>query len=89
MLRSEAWEILSELWDNANEKQREALHIAQNDIQFVDLMPDDMVAVVRCKDCLYYNTYGCSPGCGWCEHFDRGEFDNHYCYGADRKDDAI
>lgn len=45
----------------------------------------DAVEVVRCKNCLYYNTFGCSPGFGWCEHFDRGEFDEHYCYGADMR----
>ena len=55
MLRSEAWEILGELWDNANEAQREALHIAQHDIEFVDLMPDDVVAVGSCDGCFYSN----------------------------------
>ena len=47
----------------------------------------DAVEVVRCKDCEYYNVSCCSPGCGWCEHFERGEFDSHYCYGADRRAD--
>ena len=28
--------------------------MAQKDIDFVDLMPDDMVAVVRCKDCKHF-----------------------------------
>ena len=56
MWRSEAWTILGELWDNATEDQRKALRIAQRDIEFVDLMPDDMVPVVRCKDCKYYTT---------------------------------
>ncbi len=48
MLRSEAWELLGQLWDVANEAQREALSIAMDDIQFVDLMP-----TVRCKDCKH------------------------------------
>lgn len=73
MWRSEAWTILGELWDNANEHQRKALRIAQNDIEFVDLMPDDMVAVVRCKDCKHYHEAE-----GWCDEHssfidDRGE----------------
>jgi hypothetical protein len=51
MKRSEAYHILGKMWENATTEQAEALSIAQNDIEFVDLMPKDMVAVVRCKDC--------------------------------------
>lgn len=51
MKRSEAYHILGKMWENATAEQAEALSIAQKDIEFVDLMPVDMVAVVRCKDC--------------------------------------
>jgi hypothetical protein len=39
----------------------------------------DAVPVVRCKECEYYNTTGCSKGFGWCENIDRGTSDNFYC----------
>ena len=42
MKRIEAYFILNELWKDANEKQREAISIAQNDIEFVDLMPEEV-----------------------------------------------
>ena len=52
MTRVEAYRILGILWGNTrSEEEQEALSMAQNDIEFVDLMPDDMVPVVRCKDC--------------------------------------
>ena len=56
MQRSKAYFILERFWATATDEEREALGIAQRDIQFVDLMPDDMVAVVRCKDCLYWQS---------------------------------
>ena len=39
----------------------------------------DAVPVVRCKECEYYNTTGCSKGFGWCERADRGVSDDFYC----------
>lgn len=45
MKRSEAYYILEDMWRDANEQQREAIGIAQQDIQFVDLMPADVVEV--------------------------------------------
>jgi hypothetical protein len=39
----------------------------------------DAVPVVRCKECEYYNTTGCSKGFGWCESMDRGVSDDFYC----------
>lgn len=38
MKRIEAYHILHDMWKDADEKQREAINIAQNDIEFVDLM---------------------------------------------------
>lgn len=40
MKRSEAFWILNEMYELANEAQKQALNIAQRDIEFVDLMPD-------------------------------------------------
>jgi len=45
MERSEAYWILHNMWDKANEEQREALSIAQRDIEFVDLMDDRFLPV--------------------------------------------
>ena len=39
----------------------------------------DAVPVVRCKDCKYYNTIGCSKGLGWCENIDWGVCEDFYC----------
>ena len=54
MKRSEAYHILGKMWEDATAEQAEALSIAQNDIEFVDLMPNDTVAVVRCKNCKHF-----------------------------------
>lgn len=56
MTRVEAYHILGKMWEDATTEQAEAISMAQNDIEFVDLMPDDMVAVVRCKDCRWSRT---------------------------------
>ena len=40
MKRSEAFWVLNEMYKLANEAQKQALNIAQRDIEFVDLMPD-------------------------------------------------
>ena len=45
MKRSEAYFILEDMWWDANNQQREAIEIAQDDIQFVDLMPSDLEIV--------------------------------------------
>lgn len=43
----------------------------------------DAVPVVRCKDCVSYNTKGCASGFGWCEGYDRGMMDYDFCsHGA-------
>lgn len=43
MKRSEAYYILEDMRRDANDQQREAIGIAQNDIQLVDLMPVEEV----------------------------------------------
>ena len=83
MKRSEAYHILRDMYDEATEEQRAAINIAMDDIEFVDLMPDDMVAAVRCKDCKHYwknvNTPGYSGKCVtvsddfFCAYGERGD----------------
>ena len=41
MKRSEAYHILGKMMDDATVEQNEALTIAMNDIEFIDLMPLD------------------------------------------------
>ena len=48
----------------------------------------DVVPVVRCARCKHYNTFNCADGFGWCEHFNRGEMDEHYCSYGERKDEG-
>lgn len=51
MTKLEAYHILAKMWNDATPEQDEAINIAMDCIEFVDLIPKDMVAVVRCKDC--------------------------------------
>lgn len=52
----------------------------------IDAMPTaDVVPVVRCKRCKNYNTFGCADGFGWCENFNNGVTDEHYCSYGERK----
>lgn len=48
----------------------------------------DVVEVVRCKDCLDYNTtgYDDAPGFGWCECLRREVQDCFYCAHGERED---
>ena len=48
----------------------------------------EIMSVVRCKDCRYYNTTNCCDGCGWCERsgMDRGSWDNWFCADGVRKE---
>lgn len=55
MTRAEAYWILHEMMvETFSGDQSKALSIALNDIQFVDLMPNDTVPVCRCKDCVHW-----------------------------------
>lgn len=47
------------------------------DLAKVDMA--DAIPVVYCKNCESYNTKGCASGFGWCEAWDNGRMDNHYC----------
>lgn len=41
MTRAEAYHILGKMWEDATAEQAEAISMAQNDLEFVDLMLDD------------------------------------------------
>lgn len=55
-------------------------------LQFVYI--SEMVPVVRCKDCKYYNTTCCGAGFGWCEDVvvNNGVMDNFYCADGERRE---
>ena len=45
----------------------------------------DVVEVVRCAECRHYNP-SCMPnGFGWCEYYNSGATDDHYCSHGERK----
>lgn len=50
----------------------------------------DVVPVVRCKDCVYYDTVGCTDGFGWCEGtmVNTGTHDNFFCAEGKKKEEA-
>ncbi len=86
MTRIEAYRILAKMWNDATPEQDEAINIAMDCIEFVDLMPDDMMAVVRCKDCLYWQS-----GENECEKWEYCTFHNigigphSFCSYGERK----
>lgn len=47
----------------------------------------DAIPVVRCRDCVHYNTTGYGAGLGWCEGavVSTGVWDNFYCADGERK----
>ena len=48
----------------------------------VKAVPVDAVPVVRFGECKYYIRELMSPGSGWCECLERGEYEKHFCsYG--------
>lgn len=48
----------------------------------------DAVPVVRCGECKYYIRELMSPGSGWCECLERGEYEKHFCSYGERKEGA-
>ena len=95
MKRSEAYAILGRMWEDATAEQAKALSIAQDDIEFVDLMPKDMVAVVRCKDCEAWQTKtamsflrdGIHVRCCSCSVYGRLMYDDDFCSKGKRRAD--
>lgn len=41
--------------------------------------------LVHCKECRHYNTGGCADGFGWCQAWDGGRMDEHFCNFGERK----
>lgn len=50
------------------------------------ILADDFIQVTRCKKCRFYKA-GHNNGLGWCEYFNTGATDNHYCGHGERRDD--
>ena len=47
-----------------------------------------LVDVIRCKDCINYNTYNCCDGYGWCENLGIGVHDDFFCKIGERKENG-
>ena len=47
------------------------------------------IPVVRCKDCVHFNTIGCGEGFGWCEGtiVNTGVTDTFFCAEGERKEE--
>ena len=86
MSRIEAFCILDEMRNNATVEQNEALTIAQYDIEFVDLMPDDMVHVVRCGNCERRNKSADLTDTIYCPWLNLQMRKGDYCSYGERKD---
>lgn len=46
----------------------------------------------RCKECKEYDTDNCSEGCGWCQVWDIGRFDDGFCdkfKSKEREENAV
>lgn len=46
----------------------------------------------RCGECNEYDTENCSKGCGWCQVWDIGRFDDGFCdkfKSKERKENAV
>ena len=80
MKRSEAYHILGDLWGKATPEQKEAINMAQRDLEFVDLMPKDMVHVVRCEDCARDGI------CAICDEAPEEYGEEFFCACGKRKD---
>ena len=49
MKRVEAWRTLHEMWNDATQEQKEALDVAMDYIEFVDLMPGHGVPLTNAQ----------------------------------------
>lgn len=49
----------------------------------------DLVDVVRCRHCRYYNADSYCVGNGWCQFHDQSRVDNGFCDNGDRRTAVI
>lgn len=82
MTNVEAYNILGDMWYEATSKEKEAINLAQDAVQFVDLMPKDMARVVFCADCV---KHGNDEKCPLLSVMAYTEPSDHCSYG-ERKD---
>jgi len=47
-----------------------------------DMVEADVVPVVRCKDCLFFET---GVDCGWCNDWDHKTIENGFCHAVKKK----
>ena len=47
---------------------------------------EDVVEVVRCKDCKNYDNQFSVDNCGWCDEFNCGTSDERFCSYRERKE---
>ena len=47
---------------------------------------EDVVEVVRCKDCKNYDNQFSVDNCGWCDEFNCGTSDERFCSYGERKE---
>lgn len=61
----------------------------KNPIDEIENLPgvnyDNLVEVVRCKDCKEYDTSCCANGFGFCGNNGYGVMDEHFCSYGKRK----
>ena len=75
--------------DDAKDFVRHAYHKGLNPVEYLDEVPAaDVVEVVRCKDCTYFNHVKCQEErAGLCEHFDTYMYISDYCSDGYRRAD--
>lgn len=61
-----------------------------NIVRDKNIAPDvNVVEVVRCKECVHYNTSSCADGFGWCNWYDNGQISNNFCSFGERSSDNV
>lgn len=69
-------------------KEQYALMACISERYAENLIDADVAPVVRCGECKYYIRELMSPGSGWCECLERGEYEKHFCSYGERKEGA-
>ena len=54
MERHEAYWILGHMYDEATAEQKRAIEMGMDALELLDLMPDNLAIVCRCKDCKHF-----------------------------------